>query len=472
MQRLVSDMERAFFLLDRGHAFNGCIILSLRGPLSESLLQAAMRRLEARHPLFRIRVERTRPDDDRQLRLTDEGARPMPLVVVPRHSDSTWQDVAMAELNSRFPVDSDHLNRLIWVRGRTQSELLLVIHHVLADALSAAYAMRDLVSDLALLWRDGELPPVESLPLRPPLPQLLPASTRGLSRIGQMNAFFWKHIAGGLFRRARKLPCEGQVPPEDRRTSLVHRTLGGAALQRLGDGCKRNETTIHAALCSALLLSTLDVAFAEEKQQQKPLTLGCWSAVNLRGELDPPVGEELGLYISQVTTFHRLLRRGQPPPSLWQLAREVKAQLGRTLKNGEQYLTLPMIGLFIPFGKNPGPRFVRRFDGASPAAIGVTNISRLPVPSAFGPFAIDNFHMVVSPSVVTRVLAAITTFGDRLNLNLLYAEPLVSRARATAIVDGALGYLADAIAEEADAAGDSRARGMVASASRTAKARE
>ena len=110
--------------------------------------------------------------------------------------------------------------------------------------------------------------------------------------------------------------------------------------------------------------------------------------------------------------------------------------------------------------------------GASPAAIGVTNISRLPVPAAFGPFAIDNFHMVVSPSVVTRVLAAITTFGDRLNLNLLYAEPLVSRARATAIVDGALGYLADAIAEEADAAGDSRARGMVASASRTAKARE
>jgi hypothetical protein len=465
-------MERAFFLLDRGHAFNGCTILSLRGPLSESLLRAAVQRLEARHPLLRVRVERTQPGDDRTLCLTDEGARSMPVSVVPRHSDSTWQDVAMAELNARFPDESDHLNRLIWVRGRTQSEILIVSHHVLVDALSAAYAMRDLIQELAILWRGGELPPVESLPLRPPLPQLLSREKRGLSRLAYMNSFFYKHILGGLFRGARKLPHDARVPPESRRTGLVHRTLSGDRLRRLGELSKKNETSVHAALCAALLLSTVDAAFAEEKQRQEPLTLGCWSAVSLRHELEPKVGEELGLYISQVTTFHRLLRRGQPPPSLWQLAREVKEQLGRTLKNGEQYLTLPMIGLFIPYGKNPGPRFVRRFDDASPAAIGVTNISRLPIPSTFGPFAIDNFHMVVSPSVVTRVLAAITTFADRLNMNLLYAEPLVSRARATAIVDGALAYLEAAVEAEAGDATDQGPRGRLASASRTAKARE
>lgn len=465
-------MERAFFLLDRGHAFNGCTILSLRGPLSESLLRAGMRRLEARHPLLRVRVERVRPGDDRELRLTDEGAAPMPLSVVPRHSDSTWQEVAMAELNTRFPDDSDHLNRLIWVRGRTQSELLMVNHHVLVDALSAAYAMRDLMQDLAALWRGSELPPVESLPLRPPLPVLLPRGKRGFSRFSYMNAFFYKHILGGLFRRARKLPHDADVPPEDRRTALVHRALSGEPLHRLGQLCKTNETTVHAALCAALLLSTVDAAFAEEKQRHESLTLGCWSAVSLRHELEPSVGEELGLYISQVTTFHRLLRQGQPPPSLWQLAREVKDQLSRTLKNGEQYLTLPMIGMFIPYGTNPGPRFVRRFDGASPAAIGVTNISRLPIPSSFGPFMLDNFHMVVSPSVVTRLLAAITTFGERLNLNLLYAEPLISRARATAIVDGALAYLDSALDADIGDDTDQALRGKLASASRTAKARE
>lgn len=459
-------MERAFFLLDRGHAFNGCTILSLRGPLTESLLLTAMRRLEARHPLLRVRVEQTRKNDDRELRLTDEGAGPMPLSVVPRQSDSSWQEVAMAELNHRFPEDSDHLNRMIWVRGRTQSELMIINHHVLVDALSAAYAMRDLMQDLAALWRGDTLPPVESLPLRPPLPQLLPAAARGLSWLGHMHSFFYKHILGGLFRRARQLPSEQDAPPESRRTALVHRTVQGDLLKKLTDEARRHETTIHAALCSALLLATRDAAFAEDQAAGRPLTLGCWSAVSLRGEMTPPVGEELGLYISQVTTFHDLLHRKAPPPSLWQLASEVKEQLSRTLKNGEQYLTLPLIGLFIPFGKNPGPRFVRRFDGASPAAIGVTNVTRLPIPAHFGPFSIDNFHMAVSPSVVTRVLAAIATFGDRLNLNLLFAEPLVSRRRATAIVDGALAYLEAAISEGGSTAG------AADSASRTAKARE
>lgn len=466
MHRLVSDMERAFFLLDRGHAFNGCTIMSFRGPLTEPLLQSAMRRLEARHPLLRLRVERTRPHDDRQLRLTDEGAGPIPLSVLPRHSDSTWQDVATTELNTRFAEDGDHLNRMIWVRGRTQSELLIVNHHVLLDALSAAYALRDLMRDIEALWRGETLPPVESLPLRPPLPALLPSTARGLARLPHMNAFFYKHILGGLFRGARKLPHEQEAAPESRRTALVHRTIQGDLLKKLTDGTRRQKTTIHAALCAALLLATRDVAFAEEQAAGRPLTIGCWSAVSLRGDLSPSVGEEMGLYISQVTTFHKLLHRKQPPPTLWQLASEVREQLSRTLKSGEQYLTLPMMGMFIPFGKTPGPRFVRRFDGASPAAIGVTNISRLPIPAHFGPFTIDNMHMVVSPSVVTRVLAAICTFGDRLNLNLLFAEPLVSRRRATALVDGALAHLEAALSAEGSTAGAED------STSRTAKARE
>ena len=143
MHRLVSDMERAFFLLDRGHAFNGVTIVSVRGPVTEDLLRAGLRRLAARHPLLRVRVVQARPGDDRQLILTDEGAGPLPLAIVPRKSDATWQEVATNELNLRFADDSDHLVRFVWVAGRTTSEILLVNHHVLLDALSCAFALRD-----------------------------------------------------------------------------------------------------------------------------------------------------------------------------------------------------------------------------------------------------------------------------------------------------------------------------------------
>ena len=152
----------------------------------------------------------------------------------------------------------------------------------------------------------------------------------------------------------------------------------------------------------------------------------------------------MGLYISQVTPFHQVV----PMPSLWQLAREVKEQLSKTLDSGEQYLTMPLIGMFIPPGRDPGPRFIRTFDGGSPAAIGVTNIARLPIPSDYGALQIENYQIAVGLSVVGQLLGAVTTFAGTLNLNLIYVEPLVSTARATQILDGAMRHLDQALAAQ------------------------
>ena len=45
MQRPLCNLERAFWLLDRGHPFNGVQVVSLRGPLTEELLLAGLRRI-------------------------------------------------------------------------------------------------------------------------------------------------------------------------------------------------------------------------------------------------------------------------------------------------------------------------------------------------------------------------------------------------------------------------------------------
>jgi hypothetical protein len=177
--------------------------------------------------------------------------------------------------------------------------------------------------------------------------------------------------------------------------------------------------------------------FPGEIAHGRRVVLGCSSAVSLRRELEPPIGEEMGLFISQVTTFHRTV----PLPELWPLAREVKARLSRTLKSGEQYLTMPLIGLFIPGGQQPGPRFVRRFDGGSPAAVAVTNIGRLEIPVQYGPFLLDSCQFAVSPSVVSPLIVTASTYRESLNLNLIHVEPLCSAARATTILDGALARL-------------------------------
>lgn len=445
-------MERAFFLLDRGHPFNGVYVVSLRGPLSQPLLEAALRRIERRHPALRVRIVRESPGDDRRLLLTDEGAAPIPLSIVRRRSERTWQEIVLRELNTPFEGGSDHLTRLTWVRGVHDSELVFGQHHVTCDALSITYAVRDLLQELASLSRGAVGPDIESLPLRPPLPSLLPKSARGLQRFSHMRSFFYKHVLMRPLRRTRKLPSEKKAAPESRRSALIHAELTAETTRALVEISRREGASLHAVLCAALLRAAYEAAFSDGAGS---VTLGCSSAVSLRRELEPDVGEEMGLYISQVTTFHRVARRGVTAP-LWPLAREVKAKLGETLRSGEQYLTMPLIGMFIPWGRQPGARFVERFDGGSPAALAVTNIGELPIPLVYGPFVVKSCQFAVSPSVVSPLIVTAVRCDGILQLNLIHVEPLCSAARARAILDGALASLREAAAalpDDADAVG-------------------
>src|SRR5581483_6921231 len=110
-----------------------------------------------------------------------------------------------------------------------------------------------------------------------------------------------------------------------------------------------------------------------------PEWLACFSAVSLRDQVG--MGDEMGLYISQVTTWHRVARA----TGLWPLAREIKRDLSRTLRFGEQLVTIPMIGMFIPRGEDPGPKLAKKFDLASPATVGLSNIGRIDLPRRCGP---------------------------------------------------------------------------------------
>lgn len=433
MERALADMERAFYLLDRGTRFNGVQVVTLRGAVDVALLRQALLRLQARHPLLRVRLR----GDDKKLFLTDEDHGPLPLTVQTRRSDSDWIALAEDELNRPFDREGDHLTRLQLLLGDDRSDLILSHHHVTADALSIIFAIRDLLTDLDTLRRGDILPPPESLPLRPPMPALLPPSARGLRLLPAMHHFFFKHVVGKPLRRAKTLPLSQPMPAAQRRNRVVHRALVGETLTSLKARVKKEQTTVHGALAAALLLSTSHEVFAERIAQNRATKAGCFSAVNLRGDLTPSVGEEMGLYISQVTTFHQVV----PLPSLWNLARELRQQLTRTLAQGEQYLTMPLIGLFIPRFGDVAARFVKNFDAASPALTGVTNLQKLPIPLKYGGLQIEDYQITVGLSVVGQLLLAVTTVGDRLNLNLVFVDPLVSPDRATRIADGLLAQL-------------------------------
>jgi hypothetical protein len=426
MDRRLSATEQAIWLLDQAAPLNGNLIAHLRGPLTAAALRGALDAIVRRHPLLAVHVE-----DADGPRFVSAGTPPIPLRTVARASAATWHAVLEEEIRAPFAPDASPLARAIFIEGTDEHELILCFHHVIGDALGGAFVVRDLLKIAGAILQ-GESDELTALPERPPLQALLPGEARGVRRFRAMTAFAWRHGATALFRRPRKLQLEsGNSSFPDRRTRLLQSELSAGETASIVAACRAAETTMQAALAAALL-----TAVAEDARLARPATLGCFAAVNLRPRLHPPIGEEMGLYISEATTFHRVGGGDRP---LWELAREVKSALDDAIRLGEPYITLPMIGLFVPRGGDRVARFARRVDNA--AAIGVTNLGRLPVDEHHGPLTLSNLHGAVGLGVVGPLAACCSTFAGRLTWNLLYVEPLLARERAETIGRRALAHL-------------------------------
>jgi hypothetical protein len=416
--RKLGAVERAFWLLDRAVSFNGVNTARLSGPVRADDVRAALRWTQARHPLLRVGIA-----GDGFVELAGE----IPLRVV----RGDWRTFEREEINRRF-AENELLCRAVLVEEEGGAELIVAHQHVIADATSAVIQMRGIVEALGKLAAGERLDPPEPLAMRAPFVELLKKSAGVIKRFGAMNWFFFRDLVTHGALAAKKLPLEREAGFCDRRLGIVHTELDERETAELVARSRAESTTVQGALNAAMLL-----AAAESMGLDAPEWLACFSAVSLRDQVG--VGDEMGLYISQVTTWHRVGRA----TGLWPLAREIKRDLSRTLKFGEQLVTIPMIGMFIPRGENPGPKLAKKFDLASPATVGLSNIGRIELPRRAGPIAVERFHLAVGPSVVAPLAACASTLHGRLSLNLVFVEPLIPEARARALAAATRAHLVE-----------------------------
>ena len=432
-ERELSPSERAVWLMDQAAPMNGVMMAHVRGPLRAQDLRAGLLRLQERHPLVRAHIE-----PGQRPRIVTTDARPIPLRTVRRQGGEDWRAEAEAEVNQPFSVGENPLFRAVLIQGEKhnpgdQSELLLTLHHVLCDATSGTLCIRQLLKDAAALSSGAPLPAVEPLPLRPALSDLLAVGAPRM--IAQVNSFVWRFLAARA-RGPRKLRFDAEAPPAGRRTRFVDYTLDPAQTAALSARCKQEGTTVQGVLCAALLLAlSADLGDEEGAAGRRPL--GCFSAVGMRDRLSEQLGDEVGLFASQATTFHQV----PPDRDLWDLGREVRSRLLHVIETGEPYMTFPWLGMFIPWGEDPLPGLLRRVDLRAPFATGITNTGRLPVPTRYGPLLLTRLHMIIGMTLIAPVLLGVTTLESAMSCNLLYAEPLVCRERALAIGERLMGHL-------------------------------
>jgi NRPS condensation-like uncharacterized protein len=415
MYRPLGSGERALWLYDRVAPVHFALTARIAGDLQVDPLKQALLRVQQRHPLLRVCIVL----DECGQPWFMEGVDSIPLRVVQRQGEQHWQQEVERELAKPFVWAKAPLLRVVLLHSNDVSELIATCHHSIADGLSAAYLLRDIVQALCSRDRSQQL-----LPERPSFEDMIP----GMASITQGNSIHQNlHPVREMAREPKisKDEAKGAIDNSDQnsnqnyRPRLISWSLSSEKTASLISCCRQEQTSVHAAISAAFLL-----AMAKEIDRNCP-TLKCLSPINIRRYLSPAIAEDFGYYISSGLTSHVLT----PDLSLWDLARSLKDQLNGQMSPEKIFEGVPRRQAFM--STNPSPSMMQEvFNQSYSYDLLVTNLGRLNVTQQFGKLELQAIY---GPAVMTRIqsdrVLGVTTLGDQLFFTLTYSESELSPAR-------------------------------------------
>lgn len=431
MIRKLGTNEYVTWLTARAGSINFVVAASVSGPLEEAILRKALDLLPQRHPLLRARIE---VQGDQSVFVIDD-VPPLPLRVEVRNSDDHWQYESEKEINQSLPWSVGPLVRVVLLKGAEVSDVLITFHHVIGDATGGMYLMKDLLR-LAGQITEGEAPDLKAFPLRPPLEELLPKNARGLNGLMKIAKLILRQLIGSILQHPKKLPKDGDILSEDRHCRIIHCMLSPRETEILTARCREKSTTVHGAICAAIVKAAAKQIDGESRGSRST-AISCMSAVNLRQYLNPPVGEEIGFFISMAVTTHRI----GTDTRFWDLAHSVNKEIRKSIESGEPFVFHLLIDRIAPKNITPD-NFVRRALKLYPSAILVTNVGHMDMQKRFGFLILEKLHFTVANKAASEIFnAAATTYRDTLVINFTHTEPALSQERATTLAEDTIKIL-------------------------------
>ncbi|MGW4634172.1 phthiocerol/phthiodiolone dimycocerosyl transferase family protein [Nocardia sp. NPDC004415] len=418
--RPLSASERWFWLVDQLSPANCVVRLRVRGAIGPYRLEDAAAAVVAEFPLLRTVVA-----DGPCFVPSPDPHLPVLHRVVGDPGD--WHAVFDEQLAE--PVDlttsPGRIIDLVWRPGTSeeQHDLILVLSHVLLDGRSMA----------ALGWRllayaFGAPAPAISRPPIPPPDDLIPPRHTRLPRCLRTN------LTGQLtavLRRAVGLP--GTAPPLPvRRTRTVIRTIQGPDLAALRARCHESGVTVNAAVAAALAHGLGGLS------PRGSGVAGIGIPVDVRSRLEPaPDEDEPGMFTAVVPTFVPF----GPPHSLWDAARDAKAQLTRRLDRHADLTALAAIRYGCPRSLESGRRAIELIDRRAPWNVTLSNLGRLTPPPTPEPMELTALTVAGTNSCASALTVAVATLDDTLSMTFCYVDDLLPRPDIEALATNTLHLL-------------------------------
>jgi Condensation domain len=359
--RPLGALEHLFWLLDQNRPVHFVVTALLSGETSPRDWRRALDRLQERHPIMSVCID-GEPGSIPSFHQAD--ARPIPLRIVEDEPEVRWEAEVGEELATPFNSNQAPLIRAVLIQGTRGAGFMLVAHHSIADGLSLAYAIRDTLD----LFAGRTLEPLPWLP----------------SQDDMMNA------SDGAADGREQNHAEALNPAVYRPNDNARPTVNGLRLTQeltsnLRDRARREGTTVHGALCAALLLASREV-FTDWRDT--PLRI--MSPINVRPLID--VGESCGVFVSATTSVF-----DGEAKNFWDLARDARNSIAAN--QNREYIAAGLSAFHQVVGNGADIATAAEF-GAQVFAneVMVTNLGNLSFDQRFGPVKLK---AVFGPAVLT-----------------------------------------------------------------------
>ena len=414
-ERRLSPTEQTIWSADSICSMNFLMHVELRGLLTEKCLRDALLHAQRRHPLLRMHVA----DEKTQMWFRSNGVGPIPVRIVDGQPQCLSAE-AEVEINTAFDAQTGPFVRCVWIRhSADHATLLVTFHHLIGDGISGAFLVRDILRSLA-----GETLPV--LPLAESLDNHLPAMTRGVRGfLGILRFAGWlvyQYTRKGL---PKTVPVEQEATFEGRRARVELMRFEGSFLEALVAKCRAEGTSMHGALSAAIVLACLP----EFDDGMNPHVV-FFSPVNMRVKFSPPIGDDIGFYVSNAFSSH-VVPANQ---AFWALARDMKQGLTDGIERGQPYFGLSSLAprlVRLYRRKGGGPRghaaVALALGRRIPKVLVLSNIGRLDIAAQYGQFRATTLGFMASLSVLGTNAFTAATVQDTLCVNFIVMEPLISQ---------------------------------------------
>lgn len=400
-----------------------CVLTArIRGHLTRESLRCALERVQGKHPLLQAGIQ-----EDRQGRpyfLSNENVPPIPVRVVDRVSDDDWLSVSETEWKTPFPLKQGPLARLIWLRGLTVSDLLLVSPHCASDGMSCITLLREI---LALLDQPNQqLPPYEVFSN---IREIIPASV-----LRNKGNRFKTAIASFFARTIFSLkPPPPFVPPG--KDYVLHWKLNRKASTQLEERCRAEGVSVYAALCVAFLES-----FVKVKKERGRNKLLC--PVNIR-KMIPAIKDDMMFAFAPIIELS-VMEEGQL--DFWGKARRIKKDITQKVSALNGYDIL----LSGEYFNSSAPKLVKHLmadEGGHDFTF--SNLGRLDIPADYQSFTLDTvFSITVAFPWRNPNTLFVSTFNEQMDFTFMTNTHSLSENEAIDFKGKGLARLLEELAVE------------------------